>query len=129
MFLDFEPGIHFPQLQMQAGETGINMLRIYNPVKNSLEYDPEASFIKKWLPELRELDTPFAHQPYLMTELEQQFANFKLGEDYPHPIVELESSRKKAGDTLWELRKDKTVINESKRILKKHTQKRLRKNT
>jgi deoxyribodipyrimidine photo-lyase len=129
MFLDFEPGIHFPQLQMQAGETGINMLRIYNPIKNSLEHDPEASFIKKWLPELRELDTPFAHQPYLMTELEQQFANFKLGEDYPHPIVELESSRKKAGDTLWELRKDKTVINESKRILKKHTQKRLRKNT
>lgn len=121
MFLDFEPGIHFPQLQMQAGETGINMLRIYNPIKNSLEHDPDASFIKKWVPELKDLDVPFAHQPYLMTELEQQFYNLKLGKDYPFPIVNLETTRKKAGDTLWNMRKDKKVLEESKRILKKHT--------
>ena len=120
MFLDFEPGIHFPQLQMQAGETGINMLRIYNPVKNSLEHDPDASFIKKWVPELKLLDTPLAHQPYLMTPLEEQLFNFKLGEDYPYPIVALESSRKKAGDILWNLRKNKKVKAESQRILKKH---------
>ncbi len=129
MFLDFEPGIHFPQLQMQAGETGINMLRIYNPVKNSLEHDPEALFIKKWVPELKELELPFVHQPYLMTAMEQQFSNFILGEDYPHPIVELETSRKKAGDTLWKLRKNKKVLEESKRILNKHTQNRSSKNT
>ncbi|SHI57976.1 cryptochrome/deoxyribodipyrimidine photo-lyase family protein [Algibacter luteus] len=120
MFLDFEPGIHFPQLQMQAGETGINMLRIYNPVKNSLEHDPSATFIKKWVPELKLLDTPLAHQPYLMTPLEEQLFNFKLGEDYPYPIVALESSRKKAGDILWNLRKNKKVKAESQRILKKH---------
>lgn len=121
LFLDFEPGIHFPQLQMQAGETGINMLRIYNPVKNSLEYDPEAIFIKKWVPELKNLDTPFAHQPYLMTELEQELYNFKLGYDYPNPIINLESTRKIASDVLWNLRNDKLVKAESARILKKHT--------
>ena len=121
MFLDFEPGIHFPQLQMQAGETGTNMLRIYNPVKNSLEHDPDASFIKKWVPELRDLDIPFAHEPYLMTEMEQQLYNFHLGKDYPYPIVEINETRKKATDILWNLRKNKKVKEESLRILKKHT--------
>jgi deoxyribodipyrimidine photo-lyase len=121
MFLDFEPGIHFPQLQMQAGETGTNMLRIYNPIKNSLEHDTDAVFIKKWVPELRDLDIPFAHEPYLMTPMEQQFNNFILGEHYPYPIVDMDSTRKKASDTLWNLRKNKKVREESERILKKHT--------
>lgn len=121
MFLDFEPGIHFPQLQMQAGETGTNMLRVYNPIKNSLEHDPDATFIKKWVPELRDLEIPFAHEPYLMTEMEQQFYNFRLGKDYPYPIVDMNETRKKATDILWNLRKNKTVKEESLRILKKHT--------
>lgn len=121
MFLDFEPGIHFPQLQMQAGETGINMLRIYNPIKNSLEHDPEANFIKKWVPELKNLEVPFAHQPFLMTELDQAFYNFKLGIDYPYPIVDIKETRKKASDTLWKMKKDNFVKTERQRILKKHT--------
>lgn len=121
MFLDFEPGIHFPQLQMQAGETGINMLRIYNPLKNSLEHDPEAQFIKKWVPELKNLNTIFAHQPFIMTKMEQEFFNFKIGKHYPEPIVDLNLTRKNASDTLWNLRKNPLVIEESNRILKRHT--------
>nr|WP_321222482.1 FAD-binding domain-containing protein [uncultured Psychroserpens sp.] len=121
MFLDFEPGIHFPQLQMQAGETGTNMLRIYNPIKNSLEHDPDAIFIKKWVPELKDLDIAFAHEPYLMTDMEQQLYNFELGKDYPYPIVDMDTTRKKASNTLWKLRKNKKVKEESLRILKKHT--------
>ena len=121
MFLDFEPGIHFPQLQMQAGETGINNLRIYNPVKNGIEHDEDAKFIKKWVPELKKLDTIFAHEPYLMTPLEQQLYDFTLGKDYPNPIVDLKKTRKKAADILWNLKKNPEVKKESTRILLKHT--------
>ena len=121
LFLDFEPGIHFPQLQMQAGETGINNLRIYNPIKNSLEHDTEASFIKKWVPELANIPLPFIHEPYLMTSLDQQFNNFELGKDYPYPIIEIKNARKNASDILWNLKKNATVLKENNRILKKHT--------
>lgn len=121
MFLDFEPGIHYPQLQMQAGETGINSLRIYNPVKNGLEHDIEAKFIKKWVPELSKLEIPFVHEPYLMTELEQQLFNFRLGIDYPYPIVDLKTSRKRATDMLLRMKKEPAVIKENNRILGKHT--------
>lgn len=120
-FLDFEPGIHFPQLQMQAGETGINNLRIYNPTANSLKHDPDAVFIKKWVPELSKLEIPFVHEPYLMTEMEQVFYNFKLGENYPHPIVDIKINRKRASDILWNMKDDTEVRRESSRILKRHT--------
>ena len=120
-FLDFEPGIHFPQLQMQAGETGINNLRIYNPTVNGLKHDAEATFIKTWVPELRVLPTPFVHEPYLLTELEQQFFKFKLGKDYPLPIVSIKENRKRASDILWNMKTDPDVITESKRILNRHT--------
>ncbi len=121
MFLDFEPGIHFPQLQMQAGETGINMLRIYNPIKNSIEHDPEGTFIKKWIPELQNVPVEFIHEPYKMTQLDQKFNNITLGKEYPLPIVDINSTRKKASDTLWSLKDDNMVKKESYRILKKHT--------
>lgn len=121
MFLDFEPGIHFPQLQMQAGETGINMLRIYNPIKNSHEHDPKGEFIKKWVPELRHLPIAFVHEPYKMTYLDQKFNDFEIGIHYPKPIVNLERTRKFASDFLWKMKKNPLVREENARILRLHT--------
>jgi deoxyribodipyrimidine photo-lyase len=51
LFLDYEPGIHYSQIQMQAGTTGINTLRIYSPAKQQLDHDPDELFIRRWLPE------------------------------------------------------------------------------
>ena len=119
-FLDYEPGIHYPQLQMQSGTTGINTIRIYNPIKNSIDHDSDGLFIKKWIPELAEVPVQFIHEPWKMNAIEQQFYNCEIGKDYPFPIVDIEETRKKASDIVWSFRKKDDVKAEGKRILKKH---------
>ncbi len=120
-FLDYEPGIHFPQFQMQAGTTGINTVRIYNPVKQSLEKDKKAFFIKRWVPELRNLPESFIHCPWEMTEMEQTMYNFEYGVDYPMRVIDHEKAAKFAKDKIWSIKNAPATKNLSRSILNKHT--------
>jgi deoxyribodipyrimidine photo-lyase len=121
MFLDYEPGIHYAQFQMQAGVTGVNIIRTYNPVKQSLEHDPEGFFIKKWLPELSDVPPSLLHEPWKLNEMEQVFYNCRLGVDYPFPIVAAKQN-KEIVDKLWAIRKSEAARKEGKIILETHTQ-------
>lgn len=79
LFTDYEAGIHYSQFQMQSGVTGINAVRMYNPIKQSTDQDPEARFIRRYVPELRDVPTMFAHEPWRMESPPRS---------YPPPIVD-----------------------------------------
>lgn len=119
-FLDFEPGIHYPQFQMQAGVTGINTVRIYNPVKQAEDHDPEGAFIRKWIPELSDVPVPYVFAPWTMPPLEAELTGFRPGLDYPAPIVVLEDASRAARERLWAHRKTPLVKEEGGRILRRH---------
>jgi len=101
LFLDYEPGIHWSQCQMQAGTTGINTIRIYNPIKQGQDHDPKGNFLRRWLPELAPVPLVYLHQPWTMPEELQHQLGWRLGIDYPAPIVDEASAARQARERLW----------------------------
>jgi deoxyribodipyrimidine photo-lyase len=111
LFIDFEPGIHYSQAQMQAGITGINAVRIYNPIKQALDHDPAGEFILQHLPQLRLVKKEFLHFPHLQEDLNLE---------YPRPIIDEAKARKEASARIYGLRKNLNNAQISKKIVQKH---------
>jgi len=116
LWLDwYEPGIHWSQVQMQSGTTGINTIRIYNPVKQGHDQDPTGVFTRTWVPELAEVPDEYLQEPWLWSGAGQV-----LGRRYPNPIVDVKAAAKEARDAVWSVRKSSAFRTKSAQIVYKH---------
>ena len=119
-FLDFEPGIHWSQMQMQSGTTGINTLRMYSPTKQAQDQDPQGLFIRRWVPELARVPLPYLAEPWKMDESVQRMADCTMGVDYPRPIVNDKQAMQAAKDRMYGLRKTPEAREEASNVQARH---------
>ncbi len=115
-FIDYEPGIHWPQSQMQAGETGINSVRIYSPVKQGYDQDPQGQFIRAWVPELAAVPDGYLHEPWKLADEDRA----SLCPDYPRRIVDHAAAAKAAKDKIYALRRKPEARAEASAVARKH---------
>ncbi len=120
LFLDFEPGIHYSQVQMQSGTTGINTPRIYSPIKQAKDQDPTGTFIRHWIPELRDVPLPHIAEPQKMSLDEQSQARCCIGVDYPAPIVVHVDAYRSARQKITAFKRAPETREAAKAVLEKH---------
>ena len=120
LFTDYEPGIHWPQVQMQSGVTGINALRVYNPVKQARDHDPDGVFVRRWLPALRQVPEAWLFEPWKMPSNVQDACGVLIGRDYPAPLVEPDAGLRAARARIAEWRKRPGLKQETQRVFLQH---------
>ena len=119
-FIDFEPGIHYSQVQMQSGTTGINTVRIYSPIKQALDQDPEGAFIRRYVPELAAVPVQYLAQPHTMPADLQQRTGVRIGRTYPAPLVDHASAYRAARERIAAVRRTTAARAEAERVQAKH---------
>lgn len=87
-----------------CGADAAPYFRIFNPILQSEKFDPQALYLKKWLPELKDLPTKFIHQPWLATSAILKQAQVELGSTYPEPILDLQACRQRALEAYKQIR-------------------------
>ncbi|MGV8835156.1 FAD-binding domain-containing protein [Cellvibrio sp.] len=109
LFTDYEPGIHFSQIQMQAAIVGINTIRVYSPLKQLMDQDPECQFIKRWVPELRGFSAEqiACHETITLP-------------GYPAPLVNAERNIRIMKERISAIRKSDEGQESAQRVLVKH---------
>ncbi len=119
-FLDYEPGIHWAQSQMQSGTTGINTLRIYSPIKQAQDQDPTGAFVRHWLPALKNVPDTWIFEPYLMPKAQQKQYGCELEKHYPAPIVDIAIAMREARAKIKQVRQQAGALDETQAIIQKH---------
>ena len=117
-FLDYEPGIHWSQLQMQSGTTGLNTTRVYNPIKQAQDHDPYGKFVRRWLPHLRHVPDTWLFEPWLIPDHEKNSAAIKG--QIVEPLVDLATATRESKQRLYARRTQPEIIGGKKAVIDKH---------
>jgi len=86
VLIDYDVHSNWVNWLFGAGMAGGRLNR-FNIVKQSKDYDQHGEYVRRWLPELKDVPTQFVHEPWKMTQFQQLEYGCKLGVDYPHPVV------------------------------------------
>lgn len=116
LFTDYEPGIHYSQLQMQSGVTGINAIRMYDPTKQLRDHDPNGNFIRQYVPELSHAPATWLTAPGQPSDLFQQY---EPTGNYPSPLVDHRQAVARARARITEVRKSEHYRALSNQVYKK----------
>ena len=119
-FVDYEPGIHWSQLQMQSGTTGINTTRVYNPLKQARDHDPHGRFVRRWLPAMRRVPDAWLFEPWRMPAETQARCGVRVGVDIPMPVVDLDVALRQAKARMHALRARPEVQAAEAEVVRRH---------
>jgi len=119
-FLDYEPGIHWSQMQMQSGTTGINTTRVYNPIKQAQDQDPRGIFVRRWLPAMRQVQDTWLFEPWKIPANLEPTLSKRIGMGIPVPVVDLATATRESKDRLHALRKTQEVRAGKEAVIDKH---------
>jgi deoxyribodipyrimidine photo-lyase len=79
-----------------SGADAAPYFRIFNPILQGLKFDPQGTYVRRWIPEISGLDNEDVHAPWTSTASKLAAANVELGVTYPKPIADLAASRARA---------------------------------
>ena len=88
-----------------SGADAAPYFRIFNPILQGRKFDPQGDYVRRYVPELAELDDDFIHAPWEASEPMLHAAGVRLGESYPHPIVDHAAARQRALQAYQDIKK------------------------
>jgi deoxyribodipyrimidine photo-lyase len=81
-----------------SGADAAPYFRIFNPVLQGRKFDPDGAYVRRWVPELAQLDDKVIHAPWEASGQALERAGVVLGDNYPRPLVDLSEGRRRALD-------------------------------
>ncbi len=90
LFLDYQPAIHYTQVQKISGTFKDGPIKVHNPIRFGKEVDPDGAFVRRYVPELKDVPDKYIHEPWLYPGF------YSLG--YPVPVVDAVQANKKINE-------------------------------